>query len=34
VNVAAGAIVIHESSNPQATYEAVKQALQDEVARR
>jgi len=34
VNVAAGAIVIHESNNPQATYEAVKQALQDEVARR
>jgi len=34
VNVAAGAIVIHESGNPQATYEAVKQALQDEVARR
>jgi len=34
INIAAGAIVINESSNPQATYELFKQVLQDEVARR
>jgi len=33
VNVAAGAIVIHESRDPHATYQAVRQGLADAVAR-